>query len=337
MNRARLTFLFQKYADKSCSQEEYAEFMNFINTESSTEELDFLLSLEWEHGFADQILDRQKADEIFSQVVISDQTKGKRFSLKFSWAAAAAIVILGLLIIFSQRYWRPKQLQETAVLKGEHKPVEQITSTDEHRQIRLPDGSIVVLNRKSTLTFSGGFSDQKREVTLKGEGYFDIKHDASRPFIVHTGKIKTTVLGTAFNIRAYDQDQRVIVSVTRGKVMVQDEHKTLGILVPDQQIVFNKVQNNAVLAKVQSKHVVEWQEKDLFFDDVTMLEAAEVLSKRFNVKISFVNEDTKSCHFTATFLKGEKLDEILQIITAFNHAEYKLKSGEILISGKGCK
>lgn len=329
--------MFQKYADKSCTREEYAEFMNVINTESSTEELDFILNLEWEQGFADQILDRQKADEIFNQVLISDQTKGKRFSLKFSWAAAAAVVLIGLLVIFSQRYRHPEQLQVTAALKDEHRPVEQITSTDEHRQVRLPDGSIVILNRKSILTFSGGFSDRKREVTLRGEGYFDIKHDASRPFIVHTGKIKTTVLGTAFNISAYDQDQRVIVSVTRGKVMVQDEQKTLGVLVPDQQIVFNKVQNNAVLAKVQAKQVVEWQEKDLFFDDVTMLEAAEILSKRFNIKISFVNEDTKPCRFTATFLKGEKLDEILQIITAFNHAEYKLKSGEILISGRGCK
>jgi transmembrane sensor len=336
MNRDRLTFLFQKYADKSSTKEEYAEFMNFINEESSTEELDFLLNAEWEAGVADQMLDHQKADLIFNQVLISDQQQKKSFSLKFSWAAAAAVVAIGLSVWLYQRY-QAAPLGQRVASRVAPAPVAQVMATDEHKQVRLPDGSIVILNRKSTLSFIAGFSGQNREVTLKGEGYFDIKHDARRPFIVHTGKIKTTVLGTAFNIKAYDQDQGVIVSVTRGKVMVQDEEKTLGVLVPNQQIVFNKVQNNAVLAKVQARQVIEWQEKDLFFDDVTMLDAAEILSKRFNVQISFANENVRSCRFTATFLKGEKLDEILQIITSFNHAEYKLKSGEILISGKGCK
>ena len=154
---------------------------------------------------------------------------------------------------------------------------------------------------------------------------------------MHTGKIKTTVLGTAFNINAYDKSRDVVVTVTRGKVMVQDETKTLGILVPNQQVVVNKMQMKSQVIPVLAKSAIEWQEKDLFFDEVTMEEAAHKLSTYFNVKISFANDASKDCRFTGTFLRGERLEEILKVITSFNHIEYQKKAGEIVLSGKGCK
>src|SRR5690606_2603405 len=75
-----------------------------------------------------------------------------------------------------------------------------------HQLLLLPDGSTVLLNNNSSLDFPQQFTGDTREVILKGEAYFDIKPDASRPFIIHTGKVKTRVLGTAFNIRAYPEE-----------------------------------------------------------------------------------------------------------------------------------
>src|SRR5207248_3097180 len=98
------------------------------------------------------------------------------------------------------------------------------------RHIVLPDSSTVVLHAGSRLLFPEAFSVNTREVTLVGEAYFDIVHREAQPFIIHTGQLKTTVLGTAFNIRAYDSSQEVMVSVTKGRVRVESGNQVLAEL-----------------------------------------------------------------------------------------------------------
>nr|WP_121270709.1 FecR domain-containing protein [Pedobacter schmidteae] len=334
----RLTDLFKKYADKTCTREEYAEFMAIVNKEH---DFDKLMDSEWENALNGQGINKAKADQIFNTVMNSApaplKTK-KAIRVSLLWpVTAAAVLLLAIFIFFFKTSNIPDGAQKNEIANINAGGTLNVTAQNEHRKIKLPDGSIVILNNASTLEFPEVFSGKTREVVLKGEGYFDIKHRNEQPFIVHTGKISTTVLGTAFNIRAFDKEKDVVVTVTRGKVMVKNENKMLGFIVPDQQIVFNKSQMTAALIPVTAREIVEWQGKDLFFDDVTMNEATAELSKRFNVKITFENVQSKDCRFTATFLRGENLDEILEVITSFNHITYKKKAGEIIISGNGCK
>ncbi|SEA51393.1 FecR family protein [Pedobacter hartonius] len=206
------------------------------------------------------------------------------------------------------------------------------------KQVHLADGSQVWINEGSELKYPEIFEGRTREVYLSGEAYFDIAHNAAKPFIIHTGKVVTTVLGTAFNIREDQNNHTVVVTVTRGKVSVADEHKLLGIIIPDQQISFNTSKNEVVKAVVDAQQVIAWQHSDLHFEDVSFAEAALKLQQRFNVKISFSNEKLKNCRFTGTSLNGEKLEKILKVICAFNNASYQTRpDGSILIGGKGCK
>jgi Fe2+-dicitrate sensor, membrane component len=345
MNKERLMYLFRKYADQTCSKEEHAEFMALVNSGNAVSELDELMDSEWEKHFKEEVLDKNSAIQIFDRVVASDRDKEIAPSLKVIkirpilrrviWAAA--LLIIGFFVFLYLTPAGNKRVNEGHFTANGQSSLITERATAEHRGITLPDGSRVVLNKQSTLIFSSHFNKKTREVSLIGEGYFDIKHDASRPFVVHTGKIKTTVLGTAFNIKYVDRENNVIVTVTRGKVMVQKENKTLGVILPDQQIVFNQKQNKSEVVGVEARRIVEWQENDLFFDDVTMDDAMAQLARRFNIKIRFANDYSKGCRFTATFLKGESLDEILQVIASFNHIEYQKKAGEIIISGNGCK
>lgn len=206
-----------------------------------------------------------------------------------------------------------------------------------HQFIRLPDGSTALLNEGSTLRYPDSFSGKSsREVSLIGEAFFDIQHDPTKPFVVHTGKLSTTVLGTSFNVKAYENDD-ITVTVTRGKVKVSDDTKVLGIITPDQQITFFKNTQQAQQQVVKASEIVAWADKDIYFDDVSMLEAIKRLEDRFHVQIIFENEKIKDCRFTATFLKGEDLSQILDVICEFNHVTYtKDDSGNIEISGNGC-
>lgn len=345
MRKGRLTHLFQKYADRTCTQAEYAELMNLIHDENKASEVDLLMNDEWENHIHGPELDKNSVNQLFDRVLAAvehstDANHTIRFNVGRSWifwAAASLLLCVSAFLLYHSSKISSAGVEKAQFSEIKAKPMVNLVAENEHRKIKLPDGSIVILNRTSTLEFPETFSGHTREVVLKGEGYFDIKHQAEQPFIVHTGKISTTVLGTAFNIKAYDTENNVVVTVTRGKVLVKNEDKTLGVIVPDQQIIFNKNEIKSSLSPVVASKTIEWQEKDLFFDDVTMDEAVAQLIKRFNVNIKFENEGSKSCRFTATFLKGESLDEILQIITSFNHITYQKKAGEITISGNGCK
>ena len=208
---------------------------------------------------------------------------------------------------------------------------------NQQKQITLADGSKVWINSNSQLKYPQQFNGKTREVYLSGEAYFDIHHDAAKPFIIHTGKIVTTVLGTAFDIKEDKISHTVQVTVTRGKVSVAHGDKQLGIITPNQQISYNLLDSKSIQTEVDARQVIAWQKTDLRFEDVTFAQAAFELEQRFNVKINFNNERIKDCRFTGAALKGEKLDKILKVICAFNNATYQTKSdGSILIDGEGC-
>jgi transmembrane sensor len=329
MDNARLDFLFQRYINGSCTDDEARELMQFISKNDSPEIRRFLNHV-WEHD-SDK-LPPEKADRIVGNILnISGGTASAGQKQKrLVWLKAAAAIVFTVL--------SGGLLYQFLFSEKEKLVAGQLAEAAQHQLIRLPDGSTVILNAGSALEYSDTFSDKKQRVVyLKGEAFFDIRHDATKPFIVRTEKISTTVLGTAFNVKAYPGQDNITVTVTRGKVSVSDDHKVLGIITPDQQITFHKASRQAAQQAVKSREVTAWAEKDIFFDDVSMRDAADQLAERFRVNISFENERAGNCRFTATFIRGEDLYQILDVICAFNQASYTTDAaGNISISGKGC-
>lgn len=232
------------------------------------------------------------------------------------WAAAsvAFILLIAGMVYF---YHNPAQSAE------ENKMVIQKV---ENRIIFLPDGSKVILSAGSKLNYPSSFDDlSTREVYLNGQAYFDIKHNNSKPFIVHAGKLETIVLGTAFNIKAIEGEKDITVTVTRGKVKVVDleKQKVLGVLTHDQQISYCRVKTKSILRTVDSEKVLDWKNQDLLCDNLTLAEAAELLGERYHVTINIDNEFTRSQRFTATFPRKENFEQILKSICVFNGLEYQ--------------
>lgn len=248
------------------------------------------------------------------------------------WQRMASVAAVLLISSVFWLEWQP--------LQNCFQPVQLVTTyvpAKHKKQIMLADGSRVWINEGSELKYPKTFKAETREVYLSGEAYFDIRHDAAKPFIIHTGKVVTTVLGTAFNIREDQNNHTVVVTVTRGKVSVANGHKLLAIIVPNHQLSFNTLKNEVVKATVDAQQVIAWQQADLHFEDVSFADAVLRLQQRFNVKISFANDKLKNCRFTGTSLDGEKLDKILKVICAFNNASFQTRpDGSILIDGAGC-
>jgi len=208
---------------------------------------------------------------------------------------------------------------------------------NQKQQITLADGSTVFVNAGSELKYPKVFNGKTREVYLSGEAYFDIIHDKSKPFIVHTGKVVTTVLGTAFDINAGRESGRIVVTVTRGKVSVADGKGVIGYITPDQQITYDTKSSTHIQKTVNAAQVVSWQQNDLHFEDITFEDAAKILQQQFKVQISFANDKIKNCRFSGTALKGKNINQILKVICAFNNAAFHYRADHtIVIDGKGC-
>lgn len=261
----------------------------------------------------------------------AQETKVLKLS-NFKWwklAMASAAVFIGFLVFF---FW-PSQNNyvSTATLTSISVPA------GKKQYVVLNDGSSVWLNGGSEIKYAPAFDDQSREIYLSGEAYFDVKHDASKPFKVHTGKLTTTVLGTAFNIKADKQGKEIKVVVTRGKVQVANESRVLGLLTPNEQLVYQYQTQSAVQGQVDAMTQLKWLPEDLYFDNTTFDEAATALEKRYNIQLKFDNEKLKNCRFTGTIQKDKTLEQALNVICEFNHATYKRKSNIVTIFGAGCE
>lgn len=324
-------------------------FVNFILNRCNLAEIEQVKALvkaggyeeEWrqaleatEQDFANAANPNINEAKLFEKInqAIEDKVPVKKH-WNWTWIAAAAMALLVLGIGLFQLKKDVEQKDVVAVKKA--KPAQE--QKEAHKWVKLPDGSSVQLNQDSYLEYADSFEGKAlREVRLIGEAYFDIKHDAKHPFVIHTGKIKTTVLGTAFNISAYDANDAVTVTVTRGKVKVEDEKRTLAILIPNQQLSWNTKSPEPIKAKVNAAEVVEWKKHDLIMDDITLAEAAEMIAERYGVKVHFNNEKVKSCRFTAAFLNRNDIAQVLSVVGDITGATLTLKNNQVTIDGPGC-
>ncbi|MES3019289.1 MAG: FecR domain-containing protein [Bacteroidota bacterium] len=332
MSIDRFKYLFHQFVNKTATAEESTEFLAMMKGNDYNKAAQVLLDEFWNESISSRVMSEDKAERIFNQIMLSSQqSERKRILPNRSWFTAAALVLLvGASIFFYKK--SPTSEKIIAVV---NQPAKQ--DKPNRRFINLPDGSYVILNENSSIELSNFGSKGNREVILHGEAYFDVVHDSSRPFIVTTGKIRTTVLGTAFNINSNTKERIVVVTVTRGKVQVGDKTRAFSIIDPDEQVVFNSDLDNHVKKLVKAEEFVEWTNEDIYFDDVNIKDVAGQLQKRFNISIVFTNELIKNCRFSATFLKTQTLEQILKVIGEFNNIKYQFKDkNTVLLEGPGC-
>lgn len=248
------------------------------------------------------------------------------------WMAAAAIIAIAVAAYLGMTTKDPAPSTPAIAQQAAPKPA----VYSGKQVLNLPDGTQVILNENSKLTYGQAFGALNREVTLTGEASFDVTHDPTRPFIVRTGRVKTKVLGTAFNVNAYPEKNQVTVTVLRGLVEVGDDQRVYGEITHDQEIAVNTTTYDYVRRDANAEEAVVWQSDFLVLDDVTLEEAAIRIGKKFHVKITFENPALKKCRFYGSFLNDEGLTDILTMMGPVLHIEHKIENGHVIISGQGC-
>lgn len=323
MEEEILLSLLDKYLAGTATELEKKKLNEWYAQQSNVEVIWETESLNEEHDV------EQRMKNYIQGHVRSSKTKIFKLN-RFAFGKVAAVLIGGL--VLSGIYFTYNNKSKTALIKTAS--IDAPTKFSENRFITLPDSSTVILRPGSEIQYK--FDNKTRQVTLIGEGYFNIKHIISQPFIIHAGNVITTVLGTAFNIKAY-KGQNVIVSVTRGKVSVQNEHsKTLAILLPNQQVEYSNITRTANLHNVKAQEVITWAKADMQFNDMPFDQVAEKLSRRYDMKIDFKNPGLENCLITGRFNGTESLDQVFKILTETMNCNYKIDGQVVTVDGVGC-
>jgi transmembrane sensor len=280
-------------------------------------------------------------------------SRSVEFNPAFFYRVAAALALVALAAIGIVNY---SPTQEQLANHDAEKQIDRVDARSSvhfvnreqsSKRIDLSDGSSVVLQPGSSITYPKNFETEKRVVQLSGEGFFNVKRDVSRPFYVYSNEIVTKVLGTSFNIKAYDSGREIIVAVKTGKVSVSanpetEENRRVAvqdvILTPNQQVVYNRH------AKIVSKQIVERpavvvQPSNLFemqFDGKPVTEIFDILQQNYGIEIRYDADILKDCVLT-TKMSEEGFYERINIICKAINADYTTTDAVIEIKSAGCK
>lgn len=237
---------------------------------------------------------------------------------------AASLILIGLVGIIYHFTRETNTVPQVAY-------IEKSTVAGQTATVSLADGSVVRLNSHSKLIYPENFSSQKREVYLQGEGYFEVQPDPERRFVVHTGDINITVLGTSFNIRAVPSENPEI-TVRSGKVHVQhsQQESLAAYLGPDQQAIFDNLKGKIITRQVDVEGTLAWMKRRLEFQKITFSHAMQQLARVYNLEVEVNNKAANDCLIRAIY-QNESLENVLKGLQLIVKFEYEIVDDAKLI------
>lgn len=245
--------------------------------------------------------------------------------LNTAWLKVAAVVLVTLFagILGYRMFTGPKPAEVIAY--------QVITAPKgQMKKVLLPDNTLVQLNAGSVIRCPVKFGATVREVTLlNGEAFFDVKHDATKPFLVHTAGVTTQVLGTSFNVKFYRELPTIQVFVNSGKVEVHDRQHTLGMYTPQQQVTYNKQSQNFSKQTIIGDHALSWMHDDLILDNVEFKEVAVYLQNRYNVNFKYAGKRLSRQHYSVRFSNKLTINQVLDILQFIDGRKYRL-TGDVV-------
>jgi len=346
MEKELLTELLKKYVDGECTPEEIKLIDQWFMSHEENPDDDRLIDVNERENLESTLFERIKTN---MQLRHEPQQIEKLLSRKVIWyRAAAAIVIMMLtglgLYLYGERSISDQRLGVTA------NSISNLTNNTKDVTLHMfSDGTVITLQPNGSIEFPNVFPADKREIVLKGEAFFDVTKDKNRPFIINTGDVTVKVLGTSFNIRAYEGAKEITVAVKTGKVSVyakggdtidaqKNTNKQEVILTPNQEVIYNTVNENFSRKIVDDPQII-LEKPTLFamdYDATPVANIFQVVEENYGIDIVYDEAALSSCSLT-TSMAEEGLYERIEIICQAIGAKYEMIDGKIIVTSLGCQ
>lgn len=341
-NQLQLQNLLDSLLSGSITDPEKEKLREYIRSSYKDKELDSLMHHHWQNLGEESGINEQ-ADlhglKIRLLSLIEEEAKSREDTvrkLRKPWigylSRAAAILFIPLLIASVYFFFNMKKelSDQQAVMQ------EVIASPGARVHFTLPDKSEVWLNSASKLEFPLGLNQNKqRIVKLTGQGYFKVAPDKKRPFLVETNDLKFKVLGTAFDVSGYVDDNFVSSTLEEGSIAVLNMRgKELVRLQPQQQANLDKNSQQLVVVDVETKLTTSWKDGRLIFKNTPLNQVINQMERWFNCNIQVAPEILESdIQFSAT-IQDETLGEVLQMIEISSSVNTKNENRKVTIWAK---
>jgi len=350
--------LINRFFEGNCSNAEVEAIVHYFN--ENNKELDnYFIKKEWdtispdgmpEHGISEITLEKLKRF-LFS---VRTRRAGSIPLKRAYWLAAASVVIILGVSLF---------VNELSKGKSIYKPVAEINKNDLHKdspeqsatkwqvktntsypaeKVTLQDGSIITIYKNSSVRFPVPFRNNKREIILTGDAFFEVAKDKEKPFTVYSGLLSTTALGTSFRVTVFDSAKKNIrVKLFTGRVIVKPADKLINwgkdvVLQPGEQVNYDGTKTDALAIVSKFNNPAGERplpnlppekrgtgNKDVSFHNASLPDVLNQLEDLFDVKINYSKMEIGKINFTGIVKRSDELEVILNAIAAMNGLEIK--------------
>jgi len=254
------------------------------------------------------------------KTLIPKQKTKKRFSIYRIAASVSAILLIGIAALY---FLNPKQ--------------EILYAQNEIIETNLPDGSEISINKNSTISYSKSFNKKERKVELKGDAYFKVEKNKTKPFIIKAESFYVEVLGTEFYVNTDFKNRKVVVTEGTVAVYQRKDKSDKVILTAGEEIIFDKKENKLKKIETFDKNCLAWKTKIFNFNNQSLEDIFNQLESVYEVKFEFKNPKLKNCTQSVSF-ENQTIDKILNVLKAtFDKIKFQKAGKTIYIDGKSCK
>lgn len=346
--------ILQKFIDNSSSEEEKEYVYDWISNPKNKEEISAIMKISWDNmpakmpegvqsktDFIQNALRKNNDNKLLAERKDATPTKGtirpgqtnnkKNIVLKI--AAAVALLVVSLFAFYPSTERQPIEVAQATF-------IEKSNPAGRKSTIILPDGSRVVLNSDSKIRYERGFKENYREVILEGEAFFEVEKDISRPFVVSTGDISTTVLGTSFNVSAYAKSNHIDVAVVTGRVEVKKasyhdgEQEDVVFLTPNKLASYDRGKRRIATSSFNMEETVGWKDGILIFKNADQEEIASRLKSWYGLDVEFKGSGKiMNKRYTGKF-DNNSLEYVLKAISYTSEISFEIIGNKVILKQK---
>jgi len=331
LENQELRALLNLYLEKKASPDEVKILLEHFGIDQNSELLHDLILQEIKQPIPEDNIISLQDHKVYERVEsalnarIEHENKPphKRFWQTTMFRAVTSVAAVALLI-------------SGFILWSNTRPVKMMTVSaayGKQLQIQLPDSSTMWLSAGSTIVYPEKFKKDRRLVELKsGDVFLDVKHDAKTPFIIKTKDVDVTVLGTSFEVNAFEKGKNASITVKTGKVGVvqSGQNKPATFLLPGDRAIINYATHHLHKIIIDTADIAAWRSGKLIFENQLLEEVMSTLERTYNVKITIANPELLYERVTMR-LNHQPLDNIMTAISFSNHFNYKKINEQLIV------
>lgn len=319
--------IISRYLAGEASPSEVQELINWLQQSEENRRFYFQLKNIWDLSGGSGEVSEADTEEALDNVIKKMSPLRKSPGLWRLWQKIAAILIIPLILAGALYFYfagRPADTSSVPVEEARYNTVR--TAHGNRSEIILSDGTKVLLDASSKITYPEKFTGDIREVALEGQAYFQVKSNTRKPFIVSTGRLQIYATGTTFDISDYGNKDECKVSLVAGKVAVSknmggNQKKIITDLSPDQCLIYDSATEAIKVEDGSTYEQVAWKDGLLVFRNEPMGKVVEKLSEVFEVDIELKDKSLENYRYRATF-QDETLSEILKLLKLSSPIDY---------------